>query len=63
MKPFIFKHWHAWQNTQNRIVLSDESTKRLFDFPSPDACVNWLYMQQEQPAARALNSHIKEGDA
>lgn len=55
---FIFNHWHAWQGAAG-ILLSDESTKKLREFPDVDACINWLFLSGDRPAARALNAHVK----
>lgn len=64
MKPFIFEQWHAWQNDNPfhpRILLSDESTKKLTEFMTTDETINWLFVNGHKPAARALNSHSKAG--
>lgn len=58
MKPFVFEKWHAWEGAA-RLILSDETDKKLRYFKSTDDCVNWLYLNDEKPAARALNSHVK----
>lgn len=58
MKPFAFNQWHAWQGAAS-VLLSDESAKKLREFPTADACVNWLFLNGDKPAARALNAHIK----
>jgi len=59
MKPFIFDHWHAWPG-QSGILLSDENTKTLRSFADADACTTWLFLSGFKPAARALNTHLKE---
>lgn len=58
MKAFEFGKWHAWEGTSG-ILLSDESEKKLRQFGDTDACINWLYQNDEKEAARALNKHIK----
>ena len=60
MKPFIFNQWHVWSGTQ-AVLLSDESSKDLREFRSPDDCINWLYLNGHKDAARALDAHIKAG--
>ena len=58
MKPFSFGHWHAWEGTVG-VLLSDEHTKQLRQFADADECINWLYLNGERTAARALNKHIR----
>ena len=58
MKPFIHGYWHAWQGAAG-ILLSDESRKKLRQFPTVDDAVNWLFLNGERPAARGLNAHAK----
>jgi hypothetical protein len=58
MKAFTFGHWHAWQGTAH-ILLSDQDTQHLRYFGTLDECVNWLYLNGDKPAARALNAHAK----
>ncbi len=58
IKPFIFENWHAWTSTGG-VMLSDESEKKLREFKSPDECINWLFMNGDKPAARALDKHVK----
>lgn len=60
MKPFTYQNWHAWESN-GRVLLSDESAKKLQDFTDADACINWLYMNGAKEAARALNAHVKSG--
>jgi len=60
MKPFIHEKWHAWQGTAG-VLLSNESTKTMRSFPDSDAAINWLFLNGEKPAARALNAHVKGG--
>ncbi|MDX9668731.1 hypothetical protein [Pseudomonas sp. P8_250] len=60
VKAFISGHWHAWQGTA-KVMLSDESSKELREFDSVDDCVNWLFMNEQKDAARALNAHTKAG--
>jgi hypothetical protein len=57
LKPFTFQHWHAWQGTA-KVMLSNEQTKKLQEFATVDAAVNWLF-SYDRPAARALNAHHK----
>jgi hypothetical protein len=54
---FIFGKWHAWQMAT--FLLSDESTKTLRSFPDVDRCINWLFLNGEKDAARALNEAKK----
>lgn len=58
VRPFIFENWHAWQSGAH-ILLSDEAAKKLRQFAKPDDAVNWLFLNQNKPAARALNVHLK----
>lgn len=58
MKPFIFNQWHAWEATSG-ILLSEETKKSLRQFADTDACINWLYLNGDKEAARALNAHVK----
>lgn len=58
MKTAIYKHWHAWQATSG-ILLSDESAKKLRQFADIDACVNFLFLNGDKEAARAINSQWK----
>lgn len=58
MKSFEFKDWHCWESN-GKILLSDESIKKLHYFNSPDDCINWLWLEGHKDAARALNKHIK----
>lgn len=58
MKPFEFGKWHAWEGTSG-ILLSDEDTKTLRAFKNTDECINWLFVENEQVAARALYEHVK----
>ncbi len=60
MKEWIFDKWHAWQEISNGVLLSDEDTKILRQFASVDETINWLYLNGEKPAARALHEHTKE---
>lgn len=62
MKPFAFEQWHAWQNDNPfhpRILLSDESTKKLAEFKTTDDAINWLFLNGHKACARALNDHVK----
>ena len=56
MKPFIFNHWHAWQGAAG-VMLSNETAKQLRQFKTIDDAINWLFMNGDKPAARALNQH------
>lgn len=58
MKPFIFNHWHCWESN-SKILLSDESVKKLHYFKSTDDCINWLWLEGHKDAARALNKHVE----
>jgi len=54
MKPFTHGQWHAWQGSAG-VMLSDESTKQLRQFPDIGACINWLFLNGDKDTARALN--------
>lgn len=58
-KPFIHEQWHAWfdASTNLPVKLSNEETKGLRYFRTVDDCVNWLYLNDHEDAARALNIH------
>lgn len=56
--PFTHDHWHAWQGTA-AVMLSNELTKELREFKTPDECINWLFVSGYKIAARALNTHTK----
>lgn len=58
MNNFIFEHWHGWQMTN--FMLSDERTKTLRSFSDIDHCVNFLWLNGDKEAARALNK-LKQG--
>lgn len=51
--------WHVWK-VVGGIMLSDEDAKKLRDFGTIDELVNWLYLNGEQPAARAINKSWKD---
>jgi hypothetical protein len=59
MKAFIFGKWHAWESN-GKVLLSNEETKQLQEFKTIDDCINWLFINGEKEAARALNSHKKQ---
>lgn len=40
-------------------MLSDENAKKLREFDTVDAAINWLFLNGAKPAARALNAHKK----
>jgi len=58
LRAFTHGRWHAWQGTA-KVMLSDESEKRLREFDSVNDAVNWLFTNDEKDAARALTAHIK----
>lgn len=58
MKPFEFGKWHAWDG-YSKVLLSDEEIKKLREFPTVDDCINFLYLNGDKEAARALNKHAK----
>jgi hypothetical protein len=58
MKPFIFNHWHCWESN-GKILLSDESVKKLRYFKNTDDCINFLWLEGHKDTARALNKHAK----
>ena len=58
MKAFICKHWHCWKGNSN-YLLSNEDTKQLRQFKTIDDCINYLFVNGNREAARALNKHIK----
>jgi hypothetical protein len=57
-KPFEHGKWAAWESN-GQLLLSDEDVKKLYYFKSADDAINWLFLNNEKPAARALNAHIK----
>lgn len=59
MKSFEFKDWHCWESN-GKILLSDESVKKLRYFKNTDDCINFLWLEGYKDAARALNKHVKE---
>jgi hypothetical protein len=59
MTSFIFGKWHVWMGTKG-VMLSDESSKDLREFRNTDDAINWLFLNDEKDAARALNAHVKE---
>ena len=59
---FEFEHWHAWVS-QNGVYLSDENTKTLRELSGWDAAINWLFLNDQRPAARAMNLHVKEAQS
>lgn len=58
IKPFESGKWHVWQGVAG-VMLSDESSKQLQEFKTPDECINWLFQFGCKEAARALNAHVK----
>ena len=56
LKPFAHGKWHAWASV-NGVMLSDENTKTLREFPNVDNCINWLFLNGHSDTARALNKH------
>lgn len=58
MKTAVFEDWHVWEGT-NGVLMSDERTKTLRQFSNIDACVNWLYLNDQKAAARAINKSWK----
>ena len=62
MKTATYKHWHAWENDNPfapRVLLSDEDAKKLHYFRTWVDVINWLYLNGNKEAARAINSQIK----
>lgn len=59
MKPFIYGKFHAWESN-SKILLSNEETKHLREFASLDDCINFLFLNGDKEAARALNLHKKQ---
>ena len=57
MKPLIFGPWHFWQGVGG-FLLSNEAEKRLLNFPTIDAAVNWLFFI-DKAAARYINKAAK----
>jgi len=51
----IYKDFHFWQGTGNKILVSDESIKHLLQFNSLDDAINHYYTNKEQDFARFLN--------
>lgn len=52
-------HWHGWTNDHGRFLLSNETTKRLYEFSDVEAAINELYTKDVR-AARALHNARKE---
>lgn len=59
MKPFICGFWHAWQGT-SKVMLSDESVKKIREFETMDDCINWLYVNGFKDVAKSLHKHVKD---
>lgn len=59
MKPFTYNQWHVWIGQENKILVSDESNKRLSSFDNIDQAINYIYMFPDWSAARALDKHFK----
>lgn len=60
MFTFIHKHWHIWQASRNKFIVSNEDTKKLTEFSTIDGAINFLYFNDNIEAARALNKAYKE---
>ena len=60
MKTFTFQYekWHAWESN-SQYLLSDENEKKLRTFKSTDDCINWLFLNKQLAAARAMHAHIE----
>ena len=55
---------HIWIGTNNKIIVSCETTKKLMAFDTFDNAINGLFLSGKREAARALNSavnNLKEG--
>lgn len=48
---------HVWVGTNNKIMVSHESTKNLESFPTVDDAINGLFLTGFKQAARELNKH------
>lgn len=62
MTTATYANWHAWENGNPfapRVLLSDEDIKQLRYFHTWDDAINWLYLNGNKEAARAINSQIK----
>lgn len=61
---FIHGDWHGWYGASNEFLLSDESGVvwekcSLASFKTIDDAINWLYLNNQKDAARALNTWKK----
>lgn len=56
----IYENWHLWTGTNNKILLSDESTKTLKSFDDIDQAINYLFLSGNKEAARYFNK-MKKG--
>lgn len=52
---------HIWYGTNDTIMVSNESTKKLHQFNSNDDAINYLFLNGQREAARALHHTTKEG--
>lgn len=50
---------HVWKNTQNHYLVSDENSKRLYDFACKDDAINALYTLGFKSSAHELH-HNKQ---
>lgn len=57
MLSLIYGKWHMWQAAN--FLISDEDKKTLHSFPDVDHAVNWLWLNGEKEASRALNNANK----
>lgn len=57
MLSLIYGKWHMWQAAY--FLVSDEEIKTLHSFADVDDAINWLWLNGEKEAARALNKAKK----
>ena len=51
---------HIWYGTNNTIMVSKELTKKLHQFNTTDDAINYLFLNGQREAARALHHATKE---
>ena len=56
MKSFIHNNFHIWESN-SKILVSDESIKKLSQFSTIDEAINYLFLSGQRECARELNKH------
>ena len=51
---------HYWDNTQGRICVSLENTKKFMVFETIDDAINFLFLNGYKATARQMNAFKKE---